>query len=465
MGKVTIGNAQGFWGDSPGAAARLVKQWPGLDFLTLDYLAEVSMSIMAIQREKDPNAGFAKDFIDVVKALIPLWREGSKVRIVTNAGGLNPLACAEACAEILRAADFRSWKIGVVYGDDVLSIISNDPSNKDYQNLETHEPLSAIKSKLVTANAYLGAHPIVKALEEGADIVITGRVADPSLTVAPCVASFSWSWQDFDKIAGATIAGHLIECGTQATGGVSTNWLGIPDPANMGFPVVEVSSDGSFVITKPEGTGGIVSEQIIKEQLLYEIGDPDNYLSPDITASFLSLKLHTIGPNRMHVIGAKGKPAPEKYKVSATYRDGYKVEGFLSVFGRDAALKARRCGEVILEKVRQAGFPPLAHTSIECLGALDIVPGVFDKTDIEKSLECVLRIAAADPHKEPLEYLAKEIAPLITSGPQGVTGYTSGRPRVREVFGYWPCLIAHQLVSPEVKIIEVNHDAVSQTYS
>ena len=460
MGKVTIGNAQGFWGDSPGAAARLVQQWPDLDFLTLDYLSEVSMSIMAIQREKDPQAGYAKDFLEVVKTLIPLWKEGARVRIVTNAGGLSPLACAEECAGILRAAAFRSWKIGVVYGDDVLSILSNDLNNGDYQNLETHEHLEAIKSRLITANAYLGAHPIAKALEEGADIVITGRVADPSLTVGPCVASFNWSWQDYDKIAGATIAGHLIECGTQVTGGVSTNWLGIPDPANMGFPVVEVSSDGTFVITKPERTGGIVSEQTVKEQLLYEIGDPDNYLSPDITASFLSLKLHTLGPNRIRIEGAKGKPPPEKYKVSATYRDGYKVEGFLSVFGRDAALKARRCGEVILEKVHQAGFPPLSRTSIECLGALDIVPGVFDKGDVEKSLECVLRIAAADPNKEALEYLAKEIAPLITSGPQGVTGYTSGRPHVREVFGYWPCLINQQLVNPEVKMIEVSHVTV-----
>lgn len=454
LGKVTIGNAQGFWGDSPGAAARLVQQWPGLDFLTMDYLSEVSMSIMAIQREKDPQSGYAKDFLDVVRALIPLWKAGAKVRIVTNAGGLNPLGCAEACAEILRGATFRKWKIGVVHGDDVLDVIKSDSSHKDYWNLETHESLDIIKSKLVTANAYLGAYPIVKALDEGADLVITGRVADPSLTVGPCAASFNWNWADYDKIAGATIAGHLIECGTQVTGGVSTNWLEIPDPANIGFPVVEVASDGSFVITKPEGTGGIVNEQTVKEQLLYEIGDPDNYLSPDVTASFLALKLHTQGPDRIQITGAKGRPGPEKYKVSATYRDGYKVEGFLAVFGRDAPLKARRCGEIIIERVRQAGYS-LARTSIECLGALDVVPGVFDKRDSDKVQECVLRIAAADPRKEALEYLAKEIAPLITSGPQGVTGYTSGRPRVREVFGYWPCLIDRALAHSEVKLIEV----------
>lgn len=457
-GKVTIGNAQAFWGDSPGAAARIVEKWPDLDFLTLDYLSEVSMSIMAIQREKEPLAGYAKDFLDVVKSLIPLWKQGAKVRIVTNAGGLNPMACAQAVAEVLRHAEgFHACKIGVVYGDDVLGLLTKDGKNADYNNMETQEALGTIQKRLVTANAYLGAHGIVEALGQDADIVITGRVADPSLTVAPCVVSFNWSWQDYDKLAGATIAGHLIECGTQVTGGLSTNWLGIPNPAQIGFPVVEVSSDGSFVITKPEGTAGIVSEQTTKEQLLYEIGDPDNYLSPDVTASFLSLKLNTLSPNRVHITGAKGKQPPDKYKVSATYRDGFKVEGFLSVFGHNAPLKARRCGEVILEKVKQAGYS-LSRTSIECLGALDVVPGVFDKGMIEGSLECILRIAAADPHKEALEHLAKEIAPLITSGPQGVTGYTSGRPRVREVFGYWPCLINQSAVTPEVKIIEVIHE-------
>lgn len=461
--KLTIGNAQAFWGDSPGAAARLVQQWPDLDFITLDYLAEVSMSILAIQREKDPQGGYAKDFLDVVKSLIPLWKQGAKVRIVTNAGGLNPLACAHACAELLKQDPYRQWKIGVVYGDDVSQALLQDPLLEDYSNLETHEPLMNIKDQLVTANAYLGAHPIVQALEEGADIVITGRVADPSLTVAPCVATFGWSWQDYNKIAGATIAGHLIECGTQVTGGVSTNWLGIPDPANIGFPVVEICADGTFTLTKPEGTGGIVSEQTVKEQLLYEIGDPDNYLSPDATVSFLSLELTPVAPNHVKVEGAKGRPPPEKYKVSATYRDGYKVEGFLSVFGRDAALKAHRCGEVIIEKVRLAGYS-LAKTSIECLGALDIVPGVF-KQGINASLECVLRIAAADPDKKALECLAKEIAPLITSGPQGVTGYTSGRPSVREVCGYWPCLIETDKVNPHVKLIEVNHGAACKTHS
>lgn len=464
IGKLTVGNAQGFWGDSPGAAPRLVEQWPTLDFLTLDYLSEVSMSIMAIQREKDQNAGYAKDFLDVVQGLLPHWKGGSKVRIVTNAGGLNPMACANACAEILRTETFRSWKIGVVEGDDVLRLLVNDFDHANYQNMETHASLGVIKDKIMTANAYLGAHPIVKALELGADIIITGRVADPSLTVAPCVASFNWSWQDYDKIAGATIAGHLIECGTQVTGGVSTNWLGIPNPSHIGFPVVEISSDGSFVITKPEGTGGIISEQTVKEQLLYEIGDPDNYLSPDATVSFLSLNLQTIGPNHVHITGAKGKAPPNRYKVSATYRDGYKVEGFLAIFGRDAPLKAQRCGEVIFEKVKQAGYT-LSRTTIECLGALDVVPGVFPKTNSENVLECVLRIAAADPNKEALQYLAKEIAPLITSGPQGVTGYTSGRPPIREVFGYWPCLIDHHFVIPEIKLIEVNHDAACKAPS
>lgn len=453
LGKITIGNAQGFWGDSPNAAYQLVSQYPELDFLTMDYLSEVSMSIMAIQREKNVEEGYAKDFLDVVKSLIPLWKDGARVRLITNAGGLNPLNCAEKIAHILKNETFRSWKIGVVYGDDVLDFLKNEKKT-NFSNLETDEPLSSIQDKLITANAYLGSQGIVKALEEGADIIVTGRIADPCLTVAPCVASFEWSWQDYDKIASATVAGHLIECGTQVTGGVSTNWLGIPSPEMIGFPIIEMSQDGSFVVTKPDHTGGVVSEQTVKEQLLYEIGDPDNYLSPDVTVSFTSLQLKTVGPNHVFVEGAKGRAPTDFYKVSATYTDGYKLEAFLTFFGVDAVLKAKKSGQVIFDKVKRLGYE-LARTSIECLGSLDVVPGVFkEKQDLQ---ECVLRIAAADPRKEALDCLAKEIAPMITSGPQGVTGYTSGRPSVRQVFGYWPCLIERKIVNFEVKTIEVNH--------
>jgi acyclic terpene utilization AtuA family protein len=450
---ILIGNAQGFWGDSVDAPARLVSQQTNLDYLTLDYLAEVSMSILALQKERDPAAGYAGDFVEVVRSLIPFWRKGSKVRVITNAGGLNPQGCAQACAKVLRQAGIRRMKIGVVTGDDVLPVLRKaGAGKKSFNNLETGEPITKIFDSLITANAYLGAQPVADGLAAGADMVITGRVADPSLTVAPCIAEFGWSPNDYDRIAGATIAGHLIECGTQVTGGISTDWLQIPDPANIGFPVVEVNADGTCVVTKPKRTGGVVNERTVKEQLLYEIGDPDNYLSPDVTVSFLSLQVREERKNRVRVSGAKGHPATSSYKVSASYRDGFWAQGTLTIVGRDAVAKARRCGEIILQRVRAAGFE-FRRSLIECLGAGAAGPGVMEKSLAAELLETVLRVTVADPRQDAVERFAKEISPLITSGPQGVTGYAAGRPRVHPVFGYWPCLIDKKLVKPQVTII------------
>jgi len=347
-----IGNAQGFWGDSPSAAQRLVKQQPDLDYLTLDYLAEVSMSIMAIQREKDHQLGYARDFLDVVESLIPLWKQGSKVKIVTNAGGLNPKACAEACHRLLFDAGCMK-KIGIVFGDDVLPVIRRNLNNHLFNHLDNGESIRTISDNLVTANAYLGAHSIAELLVQGAEIIITGRVADPSLTLGPCVAHYQWQWDDYDRLAAGTIAGHLIECGTQVTGGVCTNWLAVPDQAHIGYPVVEVHEDGSFVVTKPKNTGGVVNEQTVKEQLLYEIGDPYNYLSPDVTVSFLDLKLQSDGENRIKITGAKGRPPPTTLKVSATYRDGFKSEAFLTVFGKEAVKKQSFAARSFSRKSRQ----------------------------------------------------------------------------------------------------------------
>lgn len=450
MSCLRIGNAQGFWGDNIDAPAQLVKQQPNLDFLTLDYLSEVSLSIMAIQKEKDPQMGFAKDFLEVVRSLIPHWKEGSQVKVISNAGGLAPAACAQACALLLKETGL-TMKIGVVSGDDVLHLLKQDAEEKTFHHLETEEPLTNKRNLLVTANAYIGAEPIAQALRQGAQIVITGRIADPSLTVGPCLAHFGWRKDEYDKIAGSTIAGHLIECGTQVTGGISTNWLEIANPAEIGFPIAEVNEDGSCIITKALGTSGCVNEQTVKEQLLYEIGDPENYLSPDATVSFLSLLLESAGENRIRLSGARGRPAPINYKVSATYRNGYRAEGMLVCFGPQADLKAKRAGEMILEKLRKANCI-FQKTQIECLGAGDVVPGVFPRQEV---MECVLRICVMDPNKESVERFTKELAPLVTSGPQGLTGYTSGRPHVRSVFGYWPCLIAREKVKPMVEILEV----------
>jgi len=455
-GPIKIGNAQGFWGDSVDAPARLVSQQPDLDYLTLDYLAEVSMSILALQRERDPTAGYARDFVEVVRSLIPFWQKGSKVRIISNAGGLNPHDCAKACAEVLRQAGIHSMRIGVVTGDDVLPVMQATEAKRArsnlFANMETKEPLSKVFSSLVTASAYLGAQPIVEALKAGADIVITGRVADPSLTVAPCVAEFGWDWNDHDQIAGATIAGHLIECGAQVTGGISTDWLEIPDPANIGFPLVEVGSDGACVVTKPKRTGGVVNERTVKEQLLYEIGDPDNYLSPDVTVSFLSLQVREEKKNRVRVSGARGRPPTSSYKVSASYRDGFWAQGMLTIFGHHAVAKARRSGDVILKRVREAGYE-LQRSSVECVGAGACMPGLLDKSIEAELLETVLRVTVADPRREAVERFTKEMSPLICGGPQGVTGYAAGRPRAHPVFGYWPCLIDKKEVKTQVDIL------------
>ena len=277
---IKIGNAQAFWGDQPQAPALLAKQQLDLHYLTLDYLSEVSLSIMAIQQEKDPLKGYAQDFIEVVRSLIPFWKSGRTLKVIANAGGLNPQGCGMACLALLQKENCFPLKIAVISGDSILGIMQAETENPLFENLDTGKAVQTVAERLVTANAYLGAKSIAEALQNGADIVITGRVADPSLTVGPCVAEFGWGWNDYDRLAGATVAGHLIECGTQVTGGISTHWLEIEEASTIGFPIVEMHADGSFVITKPEGTGGRVTLETVKEQLLYELGDPDNYLKP-----------------------------------------------------------------------------------------------------------------------------------------------------------------------------------------
>lgn len=457
---VRIANAQAFWGDRNAAAAEMVARVPDLDYLTLDYLAEVSMSILAVQRERDPSAGFARDFLEVVRSLAPYWAAGGQCRLITNAGGLNPRGCAQACAAVLQEAGCRPLRIGIVSGDDVRETLRQSPAEAAYRNLDSHAPLIEVLDRLVTANAYLGSAPLVEALALGADIVITGRVADPSLAVAACVHHFKWPEFAWNELAGATVAGHLIECGTQVTGGISTDWLDVPDPAHIGFPIVEVSADASCVVTKPPDTGGCVTEQIVKEQLLYEIGDPGRYLSPDVSVSFLSLRVEDLGHDRVKVTGAGGAPRPDTYKVSATYRDGYRAAGTLTIIGRDAAAKARRCGQVVLERVRASGYS-LRETVIECLGEgglgayLGAEKGTaLPRCDSSPLFETVLRVAVEADAREAVECFSRELMPLITCGPQGTTGYAEGRPRVHPVFRFWPCLIARDAVQPQVEIIE-----------
>jgi hypothetical protein len=451
-----IANAQAFWGDRNDAAAELLSQVPDLDYLTLDYLAEVSLSILAQQQARDPEAGYPKDFLELFTSLIPYWKSGGRCKLITNAGGFNPLACARACAARLVELGGPSLRIGVVSGDAVLDQLQN-PQHPDaeqlFRQLETNEPLDTVRSRLVTANAYLGAASLVDALAGGADVVITGRVADPSLTVAACVHHFGWAGDDWNRWAAATVAGHLIECGVQVTGGISTDWLSLPDPANLGFPIIEMQDDGTFVVTKAPGTGGTVDLWTVAEQLVYEIGDPGRYLSPDLTVSFLGLYLEQDGQDRVRVTGASGSPPTSSYKVSATYRDGFRAAGQLTIFGRDAVEKGYRCGEIVLERMRAAGLT-WRDAIVECIGAGACANGVFSTSEFATLKEVVFRIALEADDQKVVEFFTRQIIPLVTAGPQGTTGYAEGRPRVHPIFRYWPCLINRNHVTPKLEFVD-----------
>jgi hypothetical protein len=448
---IRIGNGCGFWGDNLDAPV-LLAEHGRLHYLALEYLAELTMSILALQRQRDPQAGFAGDFLDVLERLCPILQDQPGLKIITNAGGMNPAACAGRARDVLARAGLGDRKVAVVAGDDLLpQLDALLAAGQPLQNLDTGEPLAAVRERVVSANTYLGARPIVEALRRGAAVVVTGRVADASLTVAPAVHEFGWAWDDWDRLAAGTVAGHLIECGAQATGGLWCHWEEAPDLANVGYPIAEIDPDGTLRLTKPPHTGGAVNRETVGEQLLYEVGDPAAYLTPDVVADFTSVALTEAGPDVVQVEKARGKPATDSYKVSVAYRDGYTCSGTLVVAGPGAAAKARRCGAIILERLRRAGVEPQA-SNVECLGAGDCVPGVVGTS--ADPPEVVLRVTVRDPRRPVVERFSKEFAPLVTSGPPGVTGYTTGRPPVREVFAYWPALIAKDAVTAAVSVLE-----------
>jgi hypothetical protein len=447
---VRIGNGSGFWGDSQDAPVELAAAGH-LDYLTLEYLAELTMSILATQKQRDPALGYATDFLSALERLTPHLLAQPRLRIVTNAGGMNPTACAARAKEVLARAGLADRRVAVVAGDDLLPRLDElIAAGHALAHLDTGEPLAAVRDRVVSANAYLGSPPIMEALRQGASVVITGRVADAALTVGPAAYEHGWAWDDWDKLAGGVVAGHLIECGAQATGGLWINWDEAPDLANVGYPIAEVESAGTCRITKPPGTGGAVNVETVSEQLLYEVGDPAAYLTPDVVADFTAVTLHDLGRDTVEVRSPRGRPATDSYKVSIAYRAGYSASGTLLIFGPDAPVKARRCGEMILARLKHAGVVP-EHHAVECLGAGDCVPGVVGAAAAPP--EVVLRVAVRDPRKAVVERFAKEFAPLVTSGPPGVTGYTTGRPAVREVFAYWPALIAKSAVTATAKLV------------
>lgn len=453
--RLRIGNGQGFWGDDVDAPMRLARSG-ACDVLTLDYLAEVTLSILARKRRRDPQAGWAEDFADVVAGVAPLWSAGSPLIIIANAGGLNVEACAAECRRRLAGVPGTAGlPIGLVSGDDLMPDLDQVPDIADRtQEIGTGVRLADLRGTLVSANAYLGAGPIAEVVARGARLVITGRVADPSLAVGPAIARFrpadvGRDCADWDFLAGATVAGHLIECGAQATGGIHTDWLEVPDPAAIGYPIVELARDGSCVLTKPPGTGGTVTVPVAKEQLLYELGDPTAYLSPDVTADFTTIGLAQAGPDRVDVSGARGRPHTGFYKVSAAVTDGWTATGTLTLFGRDVVEKGGACGEVIRRRLAAAGAEP-AKFEVELLGTGAVAPGVLPvPADLR---EVVLRVGAWDPRREVVERFSRELAPLVTTGPQGTTGYIGGRPTPREVLSYRAMLVPRELMRPTLRM-------------
>ncbi len=442
-----IGNAAGFLGDNLDAPRLLVERAAELDYLTLEYLSELTLSILARVREKNPTGGYAGDFLDVLAGLRPALGAHRGLKLVTNAGGMNPRACARAAAKLL-ADEMPEAAIGVVAGDDIRSQIQSlQAAGCLFENLETGEPLDLAKYDVVSANAYLGARPIAEALAGGARFVITGRVADASLTVGPAMHEFGWAWDDWNRLAAASVAGHVIECGAQATGGLYRHWQSL-DLAHVGYPIAELDRDASVTITKPPGTGGRVSRETVIEQLLYEIGDPRHYLTPDVDVDFTTLDVSDTGPDRVTINGACGHAAPESYKVSLAYRAGFTASGQLLVCGRDAVEKARACGAMILERLRTAGVE-FDDSLVEVLGGGQSAPGFQPAGQVR---ETMLRVSVRDRRREPVERFTKELAPLITNGPPGLAGYATGRASVRGVFAYWPTLVPKELVPARVEV-------------
>lgn len=451
--KVLIANGQGFWGDSILGPVRLVNEGP-LDYLTLDYLAEVTMSIMQKLKSRDPNAGYATDFVKMVERVLPKCREKG-IKIVANAGGVNPHACRQAVADVIRKLGISGVKVGVVEGDDILADLKSlIESGEQFLNMDTGEELAPYVDKVMSANVYIGAEPIVEALKQGADIVITGRATDPSVVVAPMMYEFGWTMDDVHKLAAGTIAGHIVECGAQCTGGNFVGWKDVPNMARIGYPVIEAYPDGTFVVTKHDGTGGLVNVETVTSQLVYEMGDPASYITPDCIADFTSIQLNQEADERVRVSGIQGALATDTYKVSISFRDGYKLVGQLTVAGPDAVEKAKLCADIVFDRVALDGveFAP-EERFVEIVGTNVCHAGIADAP--AEPAEVILRIGAKGHDKEKLNRLGMEIVPLVTSGPPGVTGFAGGRPKATDIISYWPALISKDKVSCSVSVEEV----------
>lgn len=425
---VRIGCGAGFWGDSPEGPRQLVRSG-GIDYLVMDYLAEITMSIMARMKDKRPDLGYATDFVTTV--MKPLAREiaDRRIRVVTNAGGINPEACRDALLAVCREQGV-SLRVAVVHGDDLSA------SAERYRAAGTLEMFSGapMPDRLASINAYLGAFPIARALSAGADVVITGRAVDSAIVLGPLISEFDWQPADYDRLSAGSLAGHVVECGTQVTGGIVTDWQEVPGWEDMGFPIVECAANGEFVVTKPAGTGGLVTPETVAEQITYEVGDPTRYILPDVIADWSAVRLEQDGPDRVRVSGARGHAPTDSYKVSATYRDGYRASATMMIVGRDAVAKAEATGKAILSRcarlMREAGHAPFSDSCIEVLGSEANYGAAARRADTR---ETVLKLAVRHDSREALQIFAREIYPAATAMAQGTTGFAGGRPEPQPV--------------------------------
>jgi len=452
--KIRIASGQGFWGDLIDAPYHQVTKGQ-IDYLVMDYLAEVTMSILQKQKNKNPNLGYAKDIPELMKRILPICME-KKIKVITNGGGVNPIACAEAVINVAKELGIRKLKVGVVLGDDIKNNLDDLISKgAGLANMEDNQNISTVKDKILSANVYFGAFPIVEALQKDAQIIITGRTTDTGLTLAPMIYEFGWVQNDYNLLSAGTVAGHILECGGQSSGGnFLGDWQSIPNLAEIGFPIAEAFPNGDVIITKHENTGGRVSFETVAEQLLYEIGDPKTYITPDCVADFTSIKLEDLGNNRVKVFNVKGVKETPFYKVSCSYSSGYSSSASLTYSWPDALTKAKAADQILRKRLENLNlkFDEIRSEFIgynSCHGPLAV------KLDEEKINEIMLRVAVRSQDYYSVERFGKEIAPLILTGPPSVTGFAGGRPKPSDVVAYWPALIPKKLVQPEVKIFEV----------
>jgi hypothetical protein len=449
---IRIASGQGFWGDLIDAPYHQVSKGP-VDYMMMDYLAEVTMSIMQKQKRRNPKLGYAKDLVAQMKHILPIIVE-KNIRVITNGGGVNPIACRDAIFEAAREQGVRGLKIGVVLGDDIIESVGElQEKGVAFTNMDTGRSFASLGAELLSANVYFGAWPIVEALRQGAQIVITGRTTDTGLTLAPMIHEFGWKQDDWNLLAAGTVAGHILECGAQSSGGnFSADWKSVPDMAHIGFPIAEAYPNGDFVITKHLNTGGLVSKATVSEQLLYEIGDPVSYITPDCVADFTSIRLEDLGPNRVRVFGITGRPATPFFKVSMSYHDGYSAIGTLTYAWPDALEKAQAADGILRTRLADLGleFDEIRTEFVglnSCHGPLALVP-----RDVN---EVVLRVGVRSHSQQAVERFGQELAPLILTGPPSVTGFAGGRPKPSEVVAYWPALMEKSLVTPTVVVEEI----------